>query len=992
MACSPQSRFSRLLTIASLFFLSLTLAAVVPPTDTSVPPLQWIELTSLLSGSPPPGLKYASIGFDTVSNTLIIFGGESNGFPLQQTYLLNVSSLEWSSPKPPLAQADIKPPARSLAISGDDVAASYRRGFVVIGGKGQDGNPLSDAWEFDYTNQFWSEIDISPGGPSARYSASGGIDPTTLAVSDPTVTGPNNTFYIAGGYDGATIFPLSDVWMFELAGVLAPNVPANGTFGSWTQITFPDELPSRVRQAGTVMPSARVIATGGCSSNSSGDSCAQQDSPILTISSETDISPSGCPAPRVGPVIVPNYNAFSGSFSSQAFMFLGTFNNTLWDDSGGLNQGEVDVLNIENGVWTRLLPSGDPSSGTPKFPVPREGAVAISSSSALVGTNPDIGSDTIVFGGQGADGTYLSDVWLLRSYPASISSSNASWSGFGNGVLETGVDASGAGVTVQYLQTCAKALSSTSGTSTSGPASPTSSSSSSSSSSSPSSSGSPDNSNSLGSLPFDTHVSHKILSPVSVALVLAALVFYRLSLPSATVATDNYQPIFTWLAGFTGLAAYATGIAGMVLGFTTISSTSSGLLERRSTSPSLLKTGHGRAALAFFVALYGLTPFLFCLSLFTQSSDAKQTVAEPTQPDEVVRKNSNETGFTALTTLGREKVISGDRAACSSPDVATHGMPPESPLGESRSRTRSLFGGYLWSSLRTKERPSRPSYDSGGHESTSSAGPSRSFEVLNRGNRARRLSANELSGYSSEGGAHPSVPRSLSDLDWLGRRQNVAAFGELDYALTQLNHTHVSTPAGDSGPLLATPNSDLRPVLPPKSMSILHVLLHALILGLCVLVLVALWQRAPKATFVVFLLWTIGFYCILLLLAWRGAPRASILVVLINSLRDHREVMQVQDSQSRASSRPLSATVGEQYAFPSDSRSPYTFHQPLVRRALSTQEDEYLSSSGHGGHRPDDEEYEDEETQQRRIEQEMDRRDVSIVTVPRRKLWIANPT
>jgi len=39
---------------------------------------------------------------------------------------------------------------------------------------------------------------------------------------------------------------------------------------------------------------------------------------------------------------------------------------------------------------------------------------------------------------------------------------------------------------------------------------------------------------------------------------------------------------------------------------------------------------------------------------------------------------------------------------------------------------------------------------------------------------------------------------------------------------------------------------------------------------------------------------------------------------------------------------------------------------------------------------PDDDE--DEETRQRRIEGEMNRRDVSIVTVPKRKLWIANPT
>lgn len=58
-----------------------------PATNTPVPPLQWIEITDAISGSGPPGLSYASIGYDPDSSTLIIFGGESNNFPQQQTYL-----------------------------------------------------------------------------------------------------------------------------------------------------------------------------------------------------------------------------------------------------------------------------------------------------------------------------------------------------------------------------------------------------------------------------------------------------------------------------------------------------------------------------------------------------------------------------------------------------------------------------------------------------------------------------------------------------------------------------------------------------------------------------------------------------------------------------------------------------------------------------------------------------------------------------------------
>lgn len=40
----------------------------------------------------------------------------------------------------------------------------------------------------------------------------------------------------------------------------------------------------------------------------------------------------------------------------------------------------------------------------------------------------------------------------------------------------------------------------------------------------------------------------------------------------------------------------------------------------------------------------------------------------------------------------------------------------------------------------------------------------------------------------------------------------------------------------------------------------------------------------------------------------------------------------------------------------------------------------------------DDDDDIDEDTRQRQIEEEMGRREVSIVTVPRRRLWITNPS
>ena len=83
MASSFPSSFSLLFSLA---FSSIALAQS-PSTNLPVPPLQWIDLSSRLSGSIPPPLKDASIGFDESSRTIILFGGEVNGIPGQQTFL-----------------------------------------------------------------------------------------------------------------------------------------------------------------------------------------------------------------------------------------------------------------------------------------------------------------------------------------------------------------------------------------------------------------------------------------------------------------------------------------------------------------------------------------------------------------------------------------------------------------------------------------------------------------------------------------------------------------------------------------------------------------------------------------------------------------------------------------------------------------------------------------------------------------------------------------
>ena len=107
------------------------------------------------------------------------------------------------------------------------------------------------------------------------------------------------------------------------------------------------------------------------------------------------------------------------------------------------------MLNVQTGAWARVLPAGDPgTTGTPAFPSPREGAAVFSFTSALVGSDRSTATDTIVFGGRDENNNYLSELWILRAYNGVIQSSGEHWSGYGDGKLTTGTNATGAGVTI----------------------------------------------------------------------------------------------------------------------------------------------------------------------------------------------------------------------------------------------------------------------------------------------------------------------------------------------------------------------------------------------------------------------------------------------------------------------------------------------------------------------------------------------------------------
>jgi hypothetical protein len=193
--------------------------------------------------------------------------------------------------------------------------------------------------EYDFNAQFWSQVNVFHGpGPLPRWGASGGIDIFTPPVQDPLLSGPNNTLYLAGGFNGTQASSLSDVWRLHISGTLSPNLP-NDTAASWDQLTI-GQLPARGSQAGTVI-SQQLISVGGCNSTLSVDCTLAQDSYVVDVQRQVAVSPKPCPAPRTGPVLVPNMNKFSTSFSSQVYLLLGTVNASQWQDDNGLKSGEV---------------------------------------------------------------------------------------------------------------------------------------------------------------------------------------------------------------------------------------------------------------------------------------------------------------------------------------------------------------------------------------------------------------------------------------------------------------------------------------------------------------------------------------------------------------------------------------------------------------------------------------------------------------------------
>lgn len=179
---------------------------------------------------------------------------------------------------------------------------------------------------------------------------------------------------------------------------------------------------------------------------------------------------------------------------------------------------------------------------------------------------------------------------------------------------------------------------------------------------------------------------------------------------------------------------------------------------------------------------------------------------------------------------------------------------------------------------------------------------------------------------------------------------------------------------------MAAPSSTRTPLnFPTPSNIVLHSLIQTILLGLSIVTLIALWSRASRALFALFLAWTVVFYLAIFIFAWHLRPDGSMLSALCSHLGSKSQDITTRPTSIQGLQEP--------------SPGPYVHHQPPYRAAVSPVDGHSSSRSPRSVDTISDHEGDiDDDTGQRMIEEEMGRRDVSIVTVPKRKLWITNPS
>ena len=636
--------------------------------------------------------------------------------------------------------------------------------------------------------------------------------------------------------------------------------------------------------------------------------------------------------------MAPNRNVGATTFGWEAFLFPST----------GDHQGEVSILSANSGVWARVIPAADPSS-QPGLPTFKEGATVYSHYGPIVGQGG--WADTVVFGGMDTGtGQLTSELWLLRAYNGSVTSSNDRIPG----TLQSGIGANGSGVQVTYLQDCAtQTAGSPAGTSTSGPRQ----------------TGGDTNNVSSGKEMMDESPVNIVLSPLSVALFLPSILLFRASSSHQTKALSNKESkAFLGASALVGVIAYGIGIAGFALGWTQHSHyTPPNPSKRSSSTRTFLTTAHGRTSLALWITLYLLLP-LFALVLWIRRprpvvQESEEDAERRSLGINSIRQSVRERKVTDETTMLTATFLEKDRTSGES------GADDDGEEFPSRRRnSKSLSTG---TGMKRRSEITLQSVGTAPTAVVTPPTPTAKFEVMNRPKRTSMPA---------------SIRRNPSDLSWVDRAGNVNMYGQMDYELTEPRPATTRPPMPNPRPSSsgahevhpATPAVPaLTPPLLPSTTSrvVFDILVQIVLFWALAFWIVSLAICETVAGLIILAVAALAYYTALLSLAWLMRPRRSILVVIVSRLRGDPT-----DTALRAEVRVDEEPELTPPSSPIGGRVPY-IHSPPWRvadeaRSIGTTEPTY-----------DDE---DDEVRQARMEEEMARRDVSIFTVPKKRLVVRN--
>lgn len=286
-------------------------------------PFHWVQVFP--TGTAPSARYGHGAAYDSVSNRMILFGGETSSTSCLNDYWLLDNANSSSTPSwVQMAASGTPPPARSNFTSAYD---STSDSFIVFGGSNCASGYLSDVWVLSNANGVgtpaWTQLSPSGIAPTARENASAILDST------------NDVLTLYAGDAGGN--GLSDVWSLS-------HADGQGGTPTWTHIVPTGTAPPARTGQSSVYDSKnnRMMMYGGV--NALAGTTDLEDTWILTFANNIGGTPAWISEKVTG--------------TAPQLRFHNAFYNSSYDDMvvfGGLNQiapspynDRVFILSVAN--------------------------------------------------------------------------------------------------------------------------------------------------------------------------------------------------------------------------------------------------------------------------------------------------------------------------------------------------------------------------------------------------------------------------------------------------------------------------------------------------------------------------------------------------------------------------------------------------------------------------------------------------------------------